>query len=793
MVAKPPEWARILPALASLLAAAIGLLVLFAWVIDPRWLLPFSPGSYVMNPTTTIALLLLSGSWWLQRPENPLVKQHWGQVLAGVEVTLAAIRTMEMLGVRTGVNTWLFADKIAQFPDPRHAMTAPFTTICLLLLGLGFLLVGRTLHQYLALAGGAIPLLILTSYAYNSEALAGSYAVRPMSLSAALALLSLSVSLLFARPTTGIMALFTSDHTGGHLFRRALPYFLLIPLLFGWLRLYGETLGLYSTAFGVALLSTLSAGFSIGVLWWNAALIEREESRRLEAEAETGAAHERLEAAFEDAAIGMALVDLDGRFLTVNRALCEMLGYSPAELYSKTVFELTHPEDLELTRRFFEESKEGPPVSKNLEKRYRAKDGRIVWVCLNISTVKDPQGGARYFVGQFQDITQRETAMEALRFSEEKFAKAFRSIPSLVFLSRSEDGRYLEVNDSFLNVLGFERKEVIGHTSLELGTLTPEARARMLEGLRGGGVKNMEMPLKNKKGERLIGLLSAEFIVLNGIQYIVGAINDITELRQVEQERQALQQQQIETLKQADRLKDEFISVISHELRTPLNAVLGFGSLLEDEIAGPLNEQQQDFVRKLLKGGERMLVLIDDLLDYARIQAGRFALTWGESDVPAMIEEIVDSFEPAAGDKKILLCSEVEAKGTVCLDRRRIQQAIANLLSNAIKFTPEGGEVRVRAFFEGESLVVEVSDNGIGIREEDLPKLFNAFRQLDMGLTRRAGGVGLGLSISKAIVEGHGGSIEGSSPGPGQGSTFRFRIPSRERCDLRDPGDLPAA
>lgn len=789
MVAKPPEWARILPALASLLAASIGLLVLFAWTIDPRWLIALSPGGFVTDPTTAIALLLLSASWWLQRPDNPLRKQQWGQVLAGIALALAGIRTIELLGVQTGVSTWLFAEKIAQFPDPRHAMTAPLTTICLLLLGIGLLLVGRTLHQYLALAGGTIPLLILTSYVYNAEALAGSYAVRPMSLSAALALLSLFVSLLFARPTTGIMALFTSDRTGGHLIRRALPYFLLVPLLFGWLRSYGETLGLYSTAFGVALLSILSAGFSIGIVWWNAVLLEREENRRLEAEAETRAAHERLEAAFEDAAIGMAIVDLDGRFLSVNHALCEMLGYSQAELSSKTIFEVTIPEDLELTRAFFEQSKDGPPVSQKLEKRYRAKDGRVVWACLNISTVRDPQGGARYYVGQFQDITQRETAMEALRFSEEKFAKAFRSIPSLVFVSQSEDGRYLEVNETFLEALGYQREEIIGHTSLELGIISPEDRARMLQGLQRGPIKNMEFSLKSKSGERIIGLLSAENIVLKGGRYIVGALNDITELRKTEQERLALQQQQIDTLKQADRLKDEFLSVVSHELRTPLNAVLGFGSFLEDELAGPLNEQQRDFVRKLLKGGERMLVLIDDLLDYARIQAGRFEISWGESDVPSLIEEIVDSFEPAAGEKKLRLFSEVEAEGTVCLDRRRIQQALANLLSNAIKFTPEGGEVRVRAFFEGKRLVVEVSDNGIGIREEDLPKLFNAFRQLDMSLTRRAGGVGLGLSISKAIVEGHRGSIEGSSPGPGKGSTFRFWIPSdlHEPCALSDP------
>ncbi|HBN08846.1 MAG TPA: hypothetical protein DD435_09420 [Cyanobacteria bacterium UBA8530] len=253
-------------------------------------------------------------------------------------------------------------------------------------------------------------------------------------------------------------------------------------------------------------------------------------------------------------------------------------------------------------------------------------------------------------------------------------------------------------------------------------------------------------------------------------QLILLAIDNITERKE------KLQQEQSETLGQTDRLKDEFLSVISHELRTPLNAVLGFGSLLEDGAAGPLSVKQGHFVSMILKGGERMLALIDDLLDFASMQAGKFDVSPDETDFPALVEETSACFEPTAEENKIRIDSSINVPVPVYLDRRRIQQVLANLLSNAIKFTPKGGKIRVRAFLEEGQLVTEVSDDGLGISSEDLPKLFTPFKQLDMGLTRTAGGVGLGLSISKAIVDSHGGTIEADSEF-GWGSTFTFRIP----------------
>jgi signal transduction histidine kinase len=240
-------------------------------------------------------------------------------------------------------------------------------------------------------------------------------------------------------------------------------------------------------------------------------------------------------------------------------------------------------------------------------------------------------------------------------------------------------------------------------------------------------------------------------------------------------------------LRQADHAKDEFLSVISHELRTPLNFIMGFASILEDEIAGPLNSQQHEYLGKINDGADRMLMLVNDLLDFAKLQAGKFTLAPETTAYPALVSEVVGSMRPLANQKGLQLSMDLRADETLHIDGKRVGQIIYNLVSNAIKFTPKGGQVRVTTFRENGYVRTEVSDTGIGIATEDVPKLFTRFKQLDMSATRQAGGTGLGLSIAKALVEAHGGEI-GVKSEPGQGSTFYFTLPAAAPAD-----EAPAA
>ena len=244
--------------------------------------------------------------------------------------------------------------------------------------------------------------------------------------------------------------------------------------------------------------------------------------------------------------------------------------------------------------------------------------------------------------------------------------------------------------------------------------------------------------------------------------------------------RARLQDATISQLREVDRLKDEFLSVISHELRTPLNFIMGFASLLDDEVVGALNPEQRRYVDRILSGTDRMLLLVQDLLDFAAMQAGRFTLQRCPASPRALMTEVAAALRPLADQRGVALRLEAAPEELVMVDGARIVQVLTNLAANGLKFTPAGGVVTlnaaVTATATGRTLTMAVADTGIGIAADDLPKLFTRFQQLNMGSTREAGGTGLGLSIVKALVEAHGGTVAVESA-PGQGSTFSFTIP----------------
>ncbi|MNS48226.1 Alginate biosynthesis sensor protein KinB [compost metagenome] len=224
-----------------------------------------------------------------------------------------------------------------------------------------------------------------------------------------------------------------------------------------------------------------------------------------------------------------------------------------------------------------------------------------------------------------------------------------------------------------------------------------------------------------------------------------------------------------------DKLKSEFVHTVSHELRTPLTSIKGFIEFLEDGFGGPLTDGQRDYVQQIEKSASRLELLANDLLDYARMDAGTFRLERQEGDLAAKVREIAESFQPQASYRELTMRVLVpEAPVRLLMDSGRIDQVLNNLLSNAIKFASHGGLVEVRLREEGHQVVCEVEDSGEGIAPDDVPKLFQRFSQLESGKAR--GGTGLGLSISKGIIEAHGGQI-GVTSRPGQGSTFWFTLP----------------
>src|SRR5262249_48845994 len=247
-------------------------------------------------------------------------------------------------------------------------------------------------------------------------------------------------------------------------------------------------------------------------------------------------------------------------------------------------------------------------------------------------------------------------------------------------------------------------------------------------------------------------------------------------------------QEQAHVAEEASRLKSEFLSNMSHELRTPLNAVIGFSEFLMDEKAGPLNQRQREFLNDVLQSGRHLLHLINDVLDLAKVEAGRMELFPEIFSVPKALAEICAVIEALAQKRQVTVLCEVSAGlDQVTLDLKKFKQVLFNLLSNAVKFSHPGGKVQVAARrLESGHMELCVCDHGIGIRRDDLSRLFIEFEQLDRGHARRHEGTGLGLALSKRMIELQQGTIAVESI-HGVGTTFTIVLPVGQPEALSNP------
>lgn len=272
---------------------------------------------------------------------------------------------------------------------------------------------------------------------------------------------------------------------------------------------------------------------------------------------------------------------------------------------------------------------------------------------------------------------------------------------------------------------------------------------------------------------RKVMLLNASRLKLAGTDMILLAIEDITERKRIEELRL-----ENERLISSNIARSEFLTIMSHELRTPLTSVIGYSLILAGKTQGELNEKQRIFVDNILKSSKHLLDLINNFLELAKTEAGKQEMVFEKISVPHAINEIFELIRENAIEHDIILKKEFDSEmRSIHADRRALKQILFNLLSNAIKFSKkEGGIITVSAKEENDMAKISVVDTGIGIKDEDIPKLFQKFEQLDSGISRKYEGTGLGLAITKQLVEMHGGKIWVESK-YGEGSNFIFLLP----------------
>lgn len=471
----------------------------------------------------------------------------------------------------------------------------------------------------------------------------------------------------------------------------------------------------------------------------------------------------RFHNAFETAAHGMALVATDGRWLEVNKALCDMLGYSREDLLKRDFQSITHPDDLDTDVALVEAVLAGTIPSYQMEKRYLHASGRVLHILLSVSLVRDRQGQPRYFVSQVQDMTARKQAEEVMRSSENYLRTIMDNVVDAI-ITIDTQGRIESFNHAAERMFGYLEQEVAGRN---ISGLMPEPYRSQHDGylaryLQTGQARVIGVG-REVEGQRADGStfqmeLQVSSLVYLGERKFIGVVRDITVRKRVE------------------RMKDEFVSTVSHELRTPLTAVAGALELVASGALGPLDEAKQEVLDIASRNSLRLGRLINDLLDMDKLVSGKMDLDLRSQELMPLVLDALALNQSYADQFSVSFRLIRSADCQVRVDAQRLQQILANYLSNAAKFAPAGSTVDV-AVVAGESSVrIAVIDQGPGIPEAFRDRLFTKFSQIDASDSRGKGGTGLGLAISKELAERMHGWV-GCDSVPGEGACFYVELP----------------
>ena len=469
--------------------------------------------------------------------------------------------------------------------------------------------------------------------------------------------------------------------------------------------------------------------------------------------------------------------DSSGNIVFWNKSAQTIFGYGEEEILGKSVNLLIPERYKDAHRRGLERLRltgESHIIGKMVESHGMRKDGSEFPIELSLATWNTREG--TFYSAIIRDITERKRAGEELKAAQEYGRNLIDSSLDII-ISVDRERRIVEFNRAAQKAFGYGKEEVLGKYINILYADCAEGlkvhKATRLSGQFSGEILN-----KRKNGELFPCFLSASVLWdANGeLLGVMGVSRDITERKRSEVELRIAK----EAAESSNRAKSEFLANMSHELRTPLNAIIGFSEILSDQTFGELNQRQARYVNNVLTSGNHLLTLINDILDLSKVESGKMELELSRVNIKSLLENSIVMVKEKSLKHGISLDLNIPdelADLEIRADELKLKQIIFNILSNAAKFTPDGGAITVEVRQEEAELAISVSDTGIGIKPEDQERIFSEFEQVDSSYARKHQGTGLGLALTRRLLELHGGRIWVESEGEGKGSTFTFVIP----------------
>ncbi len=535
--------------------------------------------------------------------------------------------------------------------------------------------------------------------------------------------------------------------------------------------------------------------------------LESEVAKRRSAEEHLTDLQQNLSVTLSSIGAGFVTTDREGRVTGMNTVAEQLLGWSSEQSRGQALWDV-----LELDGRP-QELRERNPVDLAIEQGLTVYDPRHVVVVardghryeleLKAALTRSEDGRVRGLALVFRDIT---AAMRA-EIESARLAAIIDSSNDAI-IGKTLEGRITSWNRAAQRLFGYSAEEAIGQP-IQL-IIPPERESEEVSILaqvsRGSVMPPFDTQRRTRDG-RLIDVSISISPIRDARGRIVGAskiARDIAPLKEAEQSRLVAQRLEAENrqIQEANRLKSQFLANMSHELRTPLNAVIGFADLLYQGIVKSDSPKHHEYVGHIASSGRHLLQLINDVLDLAKVESGKFEFVPEPVQLPVLVKEVVDVLQAGLQRKHLALRTELAPELVeLVLDPGRLKQALYNYLSNAMKFTPEGGRITVRAQPEGQTRWrLEVEDTGIGIAAADLSRLFTEFQQLDGSYSKRHAGTGLGLALTRKLIEAQGGLV-GVRSKPGVGSVFHLvldrvagtsRTPSQRVLVVQDDVSLMA-